>query len=236
VTTLTVHAVSMIPHASCLRYQRHRMHRACGINDTACIVHAVSMTPHAFLIFFAYHRCFACDFHFSTILISSRILIYIRKGFSPLIRGPGRMFWWKKTEGRKSRDTVPLSQENCTEDRYCILFLIMIVNILDHSKLHTKCFWASWQTRCIVKFWRKENGFVLRFLLSFLFIYRTQVPGFTIFFLQYIQQRVIIAALWIDHTKNTRCNKKVKTKGTVSQTAKYNIPRLIEKHTHKEKL
>jgi hypothetical protein len=37
-------------------------------------MHAVSLTPHAFL----------------EIRITSRILIYIRKGFSPLIRGPGR--------------------------------------------------------------------------------------------------------------------------------------------------
>jgi hypothetical protein len=99
-----VHAVSMTPHAFliflhiftfrscskiflCMQCQWHRMHRAwhhmhhaCGINDTICIVHAVLMTPHAF----------------SKIRISSRIRIYIRKGFSPLIRSPGRMFWWKK--------------------------------------------------------------------------------------------------------------------------------------------
>jgi hypothetical protein len=42
---------------------------------TACIVHAVSVTLHAFL----------------KIRISSRIRIYIRKGFSPR-----RMFWWKQ--------------------------------------------------------------------------------------------------------------------------------------------
>jgi hypothetical protein len=65
--------------------------RASGVNDTAFIVHAVSMTPHAL----------------KKIRISSRIRIFIRKGFtgSPLIRGPDE----KKTEGRKSRDTVPLS-------------------------------------------------------------------------------------------------------------------------------
>jgi hypothetical protein len=71
-------------------YKWHRMHRACGVNDTACIMHAVSMTLHAlcmrcqwhcmhracgvidiaFLIFFAYHRCFAYDFHFSKLFIN----------------------------------------------------------------------------------------------------------------------------------------------------------------------
>jgi hypothetical protein len=35
----------------------------------------------------------------------TQIRIYMRKGFSPLIRGPGRMFN-EKTEGRQSRDTV----------------------------------------------------------------------------------------------------------------------------------
>jgi hypothetical protein len=39
-------------------------------------MHAVSMTPHAFF----------------KIRISSQIRIYMLKGFSPLIRSPGRMF------------------------------------------------------------------------------------------------------------------------------------------------
>jgi hypothetical protein len=41
------------------------MHRACGVIDPACTMHAVS---------------------------TFRIRIYIQKGFSPLVRGPGRMF------------------------------------------------------------------------------------------------------------------------------------------------
>jgi hypothetical protein len=64
-----VHAVSIIPHAH---------------------VHAMSMIPHA--------PCMRCQWHrmlLKKIRISSRIRIYIRKGFSPLIRGLGRMFWWK---------------------------------------------------------------------------------------------------------------------------------------------
>jgi hypothetical protein len=36
-------------HASCMRYQWHRMHYACGVIDTACI----------------FNCCFAHDFHFS---------------------------------------------------------------------------------------------------------------------------------------------------------------------------
>jgi hypothetical protein len=66
--------LSMTPHAPCMRYQWHRIHHACGVNDTACIL---------------------------KIRISSRIRIYIRQGFSPLIRGPGRMFWWNKNRGSK---------------------------------------------------------------------------------------------------------------------------------------
>jgi hypothetical protein len=67
-TASTMHVVSITLHAPCMRCQWYRMHRASGINDTACILKN---------------------------LISSRIRIYIRKGFSPLIRSPGRMFWWK---------------------------------------------------------------------------------------------------------------------------------------------
>jgi hypothetical protein len=58
---------------------------ACGVNDTTCTVHAVSKT-----------------------IISRRIWSIIQKGFSPWIRGPGGIVWWKKNENRKSRDTVPL--------------------------------------------------------------------------------------------------------------------------------
>jgi hypothetical protein len=88
-----------------------RKNRACGVNDPACIImHAVSLPAHVFLIFlhsitvlpmislFEVVRKFYCACGFNDtacifkILISSRIWIYIRKGFSPLIRGPGRMF------------------------------------------------------------------------------------------------------------------------------------------------
>jgi hypothetical protein len=57
-------------------------------------VHGVSMPPHTFLK----NRK------------SSRIRIYIRKGFSPLNQGPRTDVLMNKTEGRKSRDTVPLSR------------------------------------------------------------------------------------------------------------------------------
>jgi hypothetical protein len=104
-----LHAVSM--HAPCMRCQWPRMHHAWSVIDPcmhyACmqcqwprmhvsfhflkffeklLVHAVSMTP--------------------------QIRIYIRKDSSPLIRGPGRMFSWRKTEGRKSYGTVPLTLQN----------------------------------------------------------------------------------------------------------------------------
>jgi hypothetical protein len=55
------------------------------------------MTPHAFLK----NR------------ISSRIRIYMRKGFIPLIRTDVLM---TKTEGRKSRDTVPLMNNKVALD------------------------------------------------------------------------------------------------------------------------
>jgi hypothetical protein len=81
-TACTVHAVSLTPHAPCMH-----------VNYTACTVHAVSMTPHAPCMRYQWHRMHCA----LKIRISSRIRIYIRKGFSPL------------TEGRKSCDTVPLT-------------------------------------------------------------------------------------------------------------------------------
>jgi hypothetical protein len=40
--------------------------------------------------------------------ITSRIQSHIRKRFNPWIRGPDGIVRWKKTRGRKSRDTIPL--------------------------------------------------------------------------------------------------------------------------------
>jgi hypothetical protein len=88
----------MTPHAPCMQCQWHCMHRACGINDTACTCacsvndtactgHAVSMTPHAPYMWYQWHRIHFEKFEFE----SSRIRIYIWKG--PLIRSPGRMSW-----------------------------------------------------------------------------------------------------------------------------------------------
>jgi hypothetical protein len=48
------------------------------------------------------------DFRVRKSIISRRIRSRIQKGFSPWISGPGGIVWWK-TEGRKSRDTVPLT-------------------------------------------------------------------------------------------------------------------------------
>jgi hypothetical protein len=117
----TMHAVSMRPHAPCMRYQWYRLHtcmqcqwycmnRACGINDTACTMHAVSMTPHAF----------------KKIRISSRIRIYLRKGFSPLNRSPGRMFWWKKNRGSKISWHCPLNA-----DFWQLPFITVYINCIN---------------------------------------------------------------------------------------------------------
>jgi hypothetical protein len=40
-------AVSVTPHAPCMRCHWYRMQGACGIIDTACTVHAMSLTAHA---------------------------------------------------------------------------------------------------------------------------------------------------------------------------------------------
>jgi hypothetical protein len=42
-----MHAVSLTPHAWYIWGHWHRMHDACGVNDTVCTVYAVSLTMHA---------------------------------------------------------------------------------------------------------------------------------------------------------------------------------------------
>jgi hypothetical protein len=76
-TAWTMLAVSMTPHAACILYQLH-----------LCTVHLASMTPHA--------RCMHAPHAYRKFRFSSRIQICMQKGFSPLIRGPGQMFKWKK--------------------------------------------------------------------------------------------------------------------------------------------
>jgi hypothetical protein len=69
---------------------RPRIHRACGANDPAIAMHAASMTPKE---------------KYSKTL---RIRIYIRKCLSPLNQWAKTNVLMKKTEGRKSRASVPL--------------------------------------------------------------------------------------------------------------------------------
>jgi hypothetical protein len=49
------------------------------------------------------------DFCVRKSIISGRIRSRIQKGFRSWISGLRGIVWWKKTEGRKSRDTVPLN-------------------------------------------------------------------------------------------------------------------------------
>jgi hypothetical protein len=44
---LKMHAVSMTPHARCMRWHWCQMNDAFGVIDTTWTVHAVSLTPHA---------------------------------------------------------------------------------------------------------------------------------------------------------------------------------------------
>jgi uncharacterized membrane protein len=96
--SMILHAVSMIPHAPCMRYryQWHRMHKKdfCTTsksenhmqnknNDTVCILKKFNM-------------------------FANSNLYCIWKGFSPLIRGQGLMFSWKKKPGAKNLMTLSL--------------------------------------------------------------------------------------------------------------------------------
>jgi hypothetical protein len=60
---------------------------------------------------FSCMRCYCHCMHDCCVqksIISRRIWSRIQKGLSPWIRAPGVLLDEKKTEGRKSRDTVPL--------------------------------------------------------------------------------------------------------------------------------
>jgi hypothetical protein len=143
--TLTVHAVSLTPHAFyiffavfiwfslfevvrkfllCMRCQWYSMHHACGVNDTTCIVHAVSMIPHTHVhaismtkhvpcMWYQWHRMHracgvndtACKLKNSNIFANSNLY---SKRLSPINQEPRTDVLMKKTEGQKSRDTVPL--------------------------------------------------------------------------------------------------------------------------------
>jgi hypothetical protein len=108
---------------SCMLCQWYRMHHACGINDTAWIVHAVSMTPHAFLIYcipslfciwFSLFLCMRCQWHcmhFKKFEYLREFEFIFEKALAPY-QAPRTDVLMKKTEGRKSRDTVPLK---CSE-------------------------------------------------------------------------------------------------------------------------
>jgi hypothetical protein len=96
-----------------------------GVIDTAEIVSSVSMTPlkppwswnEKYYMDFNHKIFFAefqrCHWHrwnrFRRLSkrLSRRIWTHMRNGFSLLIRDRYGVDWWKKTESRKSRDTVP---------------------------------------------------------------------------------------------------------------------------------
>jgi hypothetical protein len=73
-------------NATCMRCQWPRMHRACGVNGPACgVIDTACIVP--------YMRCQWHRMHFWKFeYLRSWFRIYIRKGFSPLIRDPGRIF------------------------------------------------------------------------------------------------------------------------------------------------
>jgi hypothetical protein len=86
----------MIPHAPCMQCQWYRMHHACGVNDTTCILKK-----------FDYVREFEFIFE---------------KALAPQSGAQDGCFGLK-TEGQKSRETVPLT---ILIDQFCILWEVQI--------------------------------------------------------------------------------------------------------------
>jgi hypothetical protein len=83
------------------------MHGACGVIDTACTMHAVALIPHA--------RCMqqnmttACTiFAFENRSYLGEFEAEFKKALASESGAQGVLFD-EKTEGRKSRDTVPLN-------------------------------------------------------------------------------------------------------------------------------
>jgi hypothetical protein len=74
------------------------MHDACGVIDTACTVHAVSLTPH--------DKYVTAIFAFENQSYLGEFEAEFKKARESGAQG---VLFDEKTEGRKSRDTVPLS-------------------------------------------------------------------------------------------------------------------------------
>jgi hypothetical protein len=111
--TSIVHAVSMTPHA--------HVHVVSMTPHATCTVHAVSLTPHVYLIFlhtiavlhmiFSFRSCSkifcACGVNDTAGILKNSNIFENSNLYSEKPRTDVLM---KKTEGRKSRDTVPLKQ------------------------------------------------------------------------------------------------------------------------------
>jgi peptidoglycan/xylan/chitin deacetylase (PgdA/CDA1 family) len=68
--------------------------------------------------------------------LSRRIRSHMRNGFSLWVRALGGVDWWKKTRGRKSRDTVPLR----TQFIFDIYLLITIFSWKREPKISLQTF------------------------------------------------------------------------------------------------
>jgi hypothetical protein len=106
----------MIPHAPCMRCQWHRI----------------------IFNYFAYHRCFAYEFYFSKLFknfgVNDTACIFknlnicansnlFSKRLWPLNQEPRTDVLMKKTEDRKSRDTVPLRFASNAKYLWRLIFL-----------------------------------------------------------------------------------------------------------------
>jgi hypothetical protein len=105
-------------------FTMQNIENTCGVNDTACTMHAVSLTPHAWCMRCHWHSC-TMDKRFlrpwqplkeiyqkhlhsiREIVLHPRIIREYEAEFKN--SGVQRDCLMKKTKGRKSRDTFPLT-------------------------------------------------------------------------------------------------------------------------------
>jgi hypothetical protein len=87
---------------------------------------------------------------------SRRIRSHMQNGFRRWIRTLGGIVWWKKTEGRKSRDTVPLRTNS---SHFVDAFFSLVISLFC-SRSTVDNFFPSMHVRLVMNFFLKHWGFL----------------------------------------------------------------------------
>jgi hypothetical protein len=116
-----MHAVSLTPHARYMRCHWYHMHGACGVIDTACTIFAFETRSYLGKFEAEFKKALARD------------------------SGAQGVLFDEKTEGRKFRDTVPLSV------RVLAPWIVNIFSWKCHLKTRTCVSWIP-RSRIVVRY------------------------------------------------------------------------------------